>query len=363
MPDPTIWGQLTGYTGAGKELYHELKGVLCLPGPEFVGAAAVGYTVPGLDLLAWAWECCDGICPDSEEDCYVEEDCFTGGISKRLAFRLVDFHTCFTARGKKGLLEWNGSDWYGEVEMRGGTLGITFSCEAGADSDPAKFKLTFGRVPATPDSGCAGGSVSAGYTCADPLIVAFDQIAMPICCDCPESPASPYTEETARVTIIVTGNCRNTVLGTLISYTPGGKELYGYPEPCDYRQPAETQDCGDMLCGIMAEVDTTGDCDCFNGVYPVNYLIGPNQWVNEAPGWSCLGGVASLAVVCTDLGNDNLRITVNVVCGVTAGGTGFADIPAGDLEDLEVIENVSIDNSADPSECCSGSVPFRIYRP
>ncbi len=357
MPEPTVRARHVGYKADGMPLVRRLPNVQCLPGPEFLGARHIGYT-PAVPLLAWAWECCDAVCPDSEEECYVQEECFTSGItpgiSRRLVAYLTDVVTCHTARNKKVVLEYDEVNewWYGEVMLRGGTLEITFNCGVGDDDDPGKFSLIL--------SGCHSDNYLAGYVCADPLRVDFNNIEMPTCCDCP-TVGFPSTDTVPTVNIHILGNCRKTVFARHVGYTAAGMPIVARERPCDWAVTDETEACLDMTCPIEAEIDTTGDCDCMDGIYPMDYASG--QWINEQGFAGCLGATGSIAAECTDIGGGMLRMTVTITCGVTSGGSGFLDFPAEDLEDLDITVDVTVDNSTDPSECCAGVVPVRLYRP
>ena len=371
MPDPTVRARPFTYTAAGMPIMRRVYSVACLDAvPEFLGARHITYTDPaGLPIKAWAWECCDAFCTDEEEaneTCRVRTDCQTGGLPRRLMAYLTDVHSCFSARNKRTILEYQDSDpmdplyetWYGEVELRGGTLEIIFNCESGPS-----YNLNIGGCQAD----ASVGAVTVG--CTDPLLVTFGPIQLDDCCDChKEGTPNPLardsdTDETAEINIVVVGDCRKTAFARAVTYLADGTPVVAIDKPCAWNAPDETQECGDMVCGILAGIDNVSGCECLemtDGTIWLNYRVG--QWVDESGGWGCPGGVQTVTVTCTDLENGQLRIGVTIVCGVTAGGFGFTDIDPADLEDLDANVTVGIDNSSDPSECCSGTVTVRVYR-
>ena len=371
MPDPTNLARHVGYTSAGIPIVRRLNSAQCLDAlPEFTGARHVGYTTSADPIAAWAWECCDVFCTDAEESggtCHVETGCYTGGavpgIARRVKVFLTDVDTCATARGKWAVLEYDGGlgYWVGSVELRGGTLNLIFQCNAGANDSPTKFDLL--------GSGCQTFALTAGYQCADPLAIDFGQALLDDCCDCQlEGTANPLartadTDVSAEVNFYLVGNCRKTVFARHVGYDDSGTPTVARANPCVWAEGEDTEACADMVCGVYFDITDVAGCACLE-VTEDSLFYRTTQWVNDGAAWSCPGGVTTISVSCAAAPTPGqLRITADITCGVTAGGSGFADIDAADLEDLDVTIGVGIDNSSDPSECCSGSVNVRVYRP
>lgn len=365
MADPTVRAEHAAYTTGGDPIVRRIFDVQCLSSlPEFIGSQHVGFTAGGLPIGAWAWECCDAFCTDAEElagTCRVRTDCQPGGIPRRLMAYLTEVNTCFTARNKRTILEYvddpgNPLDgtWYGEVELRGGTLEIVFTCIAGPT-----YTLSLG--------GCQAASPGATtISCTDPLNVSFNNIFLDDCCDChQEGTPNPLarlsdTDEAAEINITVVGDCRKTIFAEHVGYLDDGTPVVAYANPCAWAAPDHTATCNDMKCGLLYDITPVSGCACMEmSQGNLDYRLG--EWVDDGGDWGCSGGVKTVTVTCTDNGDGTLRIGVTIVCGVTAGGFGFTNIQAEDLEDIDVTISVGI--STTDSECCSGTVDVRIYRP
>lgn len=370
MPDPTVFAEHVGYTAAGVPVVRRLYSVQCLDGlPTYLNAEQVAFTDLGVPRSAWAWECCDAFCTDAEElagTCRVRTDCQPTGIPRRLMAYLTDVTTCFTARNKRTVLEYDAINgwWYGEIAMRGGTLEITFSCGPGPT-----FTISLGGCQANPTPG------SQTTVCTDPLRVDFNNIILDDCCDCQlEGSPNPLsnnsnTDVPAEVNLTVVGDCRKTVFAEHVGYLDDGTPVVAIPVPCPWADADETQVCDDMRCGLYYSITNVSGCACME--VAEDYLVyrdsAGGKWIDDSGSWGCSGGVKTVEATCSPTPGQPgmLRITVTIVCGASAGGSGFTDIPAEDLEDLDVTVRVNLTNSSDPpdGECCTGSVDVRLLRP
>lgn len=370
MPDPTVRARHVGYTAAGVPVARRMYNTRCLDDPpEFPGVRQVGYTASGLPVKAWAWECCDAFCTDAEEaadQCRVRTDCVPTGIPRRLMAYMTEVQNCPNARNKKTVLEYQDGDplsplyqtWYGEIEMRGGTAQLVFTCAAGPS-----FSLNIG--------GCQSSAGPAAVTvgCTDPLSVDFNQFLLDDCCDCQlESTGNPLarnadTDIPAEVNVTVVGGCRKTVFARHVGYLPGGTPVVAREVPCPWQTRDETESCNDMRCGLYYSITPVSGCECMEMAEDyLNYR--GTQWIDDGGGWGCPGGVRTVAVSCEDLESGQLRLTVNIVCGVTASGSGFVDIDPADLQDLDVDVLVGLgDPDPESGECCTGTVLVRLWRP
>lgn len=115
--------------------------------------------------------CCDAYCADGT-DCFVEKACYpTGpGISDTVLVYFEQVNCLYP--GPVALYYDSGSGtWTNTFVLSGGTVTLTFSCNAGLpDTDSAKFRLAW-------DVTCGydhfSAYIDAGYNCAAPLRIHF----------------------------------------------------------------------------------------------------------------------------------------------------------------------------------------------
>lgn len=346
----------TSVSGAPRltPLVRELRSLTCLTQtPEFVGGRHIDWgTATGLPVAAVAWYCCSfSTCTDAEVeagDCYKLPVCWPlgagPGITKRLALYAIDSSDCWSAQGKRIILEFNGTDWVGSMDLRGGTLDFTFSCNPAMPPDsPAKFTLAW--------TGCDTGSVVAGNYCVEPLLVQFPSIGLPFgnCCDCRTSGAPPTTNAPVQVDFVVAGNCHKTTWARHVGYQSDGTPIVASELACDW-DPHVCYQCVNMRCPLVA---TISGCVTWNGTYDVNYAS--DKWI--------ISGIPAInTITCTDLGScGNVRLTLSIQCGF-GGGQASVDIPAEDLEDLDVTINITLTNPDGNPTCCSGTIQVNLMR-
>lgn len=417
--DDVVRARHFDYTPGGVPVFRRLPNARCADGSPggFIAARQVDYTPEGYPILAFAFECCDKICPDDTtglfcyegQSCYVEPDCWPvgegPGILRVIDIFLTDVNNCATARNKETSLCYDNAEgaWLGSVSLRGGTLDLRLECQAGAPNSPNKFRLSW--------TGCDTGFLGAGADCLDPLVINFGQANFPGCCDCPIT-GSPSTDVVPEINFFAATNCKKVLYGRHVNYvwlpcagecryqwlggswvpithtctpdncldcpplpddlSPGSTEGQTRAQPCRTRVypviAREKPDCmwkqGDpagcyMECGVVATVTAEGPCACMSGTYDMSYAN--NEWFNFG-GWPCSGGVSGTMTMTCTAHNPNepegpaqgfVRLCLNITCGATNTGTACLDIPEEDLEDLDVTFDVSM---ADPTVCtCAGS--------
>jgi hypothetical protein len=373
-----------GYTAGGTPLVRRLPNLACAP-PEPDQPLAlrhVGY-FGGIPLAAYAWECCDALCTDAEEeagDCYKQTDCWPygpgPGITKRVAAYFFDVADCWSARRQNCVphfLEYDPGDgkWHGSIGLRGGTLDLTFEC-----LDAGTLRLTW--------SGCgdAGGHVDVVPSCNDPLAAAF-QISYPqSCCDCwqtadPDRALHGGTDTPPEVTVWVVANCRRVRFARHVGYTADRVPIVARENPCAWNQD-DCYQCANMQCPLVAEISAVdGACACMEGVYFLTH--GDGHWVGSPrlpiPPGMCIAGTL-FQLNCTDLGTavppdldptwcrscGYVRLSLAIVCGVDNVFTfGDVVIPACDLENLDVTFDGSGTFVTDDT-CCAGRITVRVMR-
>lgn len=340
------------YRPDGTPVYALMPSIACLDSfPEFPYAQHIHYTLGALPLYATPYQCCDAVCPDDptgqpcydgHADCKVKLDCYPGGITRRIDIYLTNVDTCHSAAGKRATLCYDDGlgYWTGAVGLRGGSLNLTFRCNPGDPGDPGKFSL---------DGYCGSPgievfSLSAGYSCSNPLVIAFGQVQLPICCDCPISapPGPPITDAAAEVAFYAVANCHNYVWAQHVDYKSDGTPIFSTDKPCVW-DPGPAATCF-MKCGVIATITDistgTHDCTCMDGTYDLDYTTGA-EW-DYAGGFSCPGGSpGEIHMSCVYIGLvdgvPTIRLCLFVLCGVDGfGGSACVDIPAEDLEDLDV---------------------------
>lgn len=381
-----------GYADSGKLLMRRLLDVDCadlLPSsPEFQAGRYIGLTPSLKKLFAYCWECCDAVCPDDTtlDSCYNGQSCYVHdvlwpvgdgpGILRKIAFYVSDASTCWSARGKRGYLCYNAvtDKWEGDFTIRGGTVSLEFSVNAGPVDDPSKFTLAYSTT-ANAYGETDSGSIDQGADCIDPLLIAFVQFQVPISCECwdvqtpssPPNPERPITDTTSQIQVSIATNCHKLVIARHIGYTSDGKLLMARTLPCTWDQTDEDDlHCGSMTCGIKAIVSSV-DCPCYDDTYNLDYLTG--SWQSVTQFINCGAGPGgTISVTCTDLADDGtgvpkVRLSLSFDCGADHSGSATKDIPAADLEDLDETLAVSvIDAGGGDPDCCAGTVSVRLMR-
>lgn len=343
-----------GYDWAGRPIVRILPDVACADNiPEFLGTRHFSYGLSGLPFEAYAWECCDAICSQAEID---SNDCYKlpllwplgpgPGITKRVVVYLSDVNSCFSSIGKKAVLTYSVVDdkWHGSVSLRGCTLTLTFSVNPGLPGDPGKFTLEYdGGTPSDQ------GSLSVGYFCSDPLTINFGQATLPLCCTCPAS-GTGTTDTPAEVAFYAVANCRHPRFGRH-SYYDNGIPVVVKSRNCLWDQVDPTG-CGIITCPLSAAITDVSGCACLEGTYTLDYLAGAWEY---ASGYPCTGSPGQMTVSCTDAGVDSqgrklVQLSVDIVCGAAAGGSGSKIILASEMEDLDETVQVTITR---PSSSCT----------
>lgn len=343
-------GRHISYTVLSDPITRELPSVVCLDSiPEFLEGRHVSYDWSGTPITVWDWACCDVFCTPEEiegDDCYKLPECYTlgpgPGIAKRIGLYGYDAQNCWSARDIFEVLTYSITDdkWHGTVVLRNGSVDVTFECVDGLpNNDAGKFKLTLSGdcLPTNPTI------VTAGYSCSDPLLVAFTQIVVGDCCQCPGIPSDPFTDEPAEISIYVSTNCRAPRTGRHAWYKIEGNTVTPvtlHSKVCDWNQ-IDNYTCGNMKCPLNATIENVTDCACMEGSYNLNYIT--NQWIWNGNFTGCTSSPAGeITVLCEDNGDGTVTLTVTVVCGADNVGTSEITIPAEDLEDLDEIVTISM---------------------
>lgn len=346
------------YDYAGRPVVRVLDDVTCADSlPDFLGLRHVGYTAGGYPVEAYAWVCCDAFCTPAElnsADCYKQPLLWPlgpgPGITKRVAVYVFDVSSCLSAVGARAVLTYDAGDgkWHGSVSFRGGTLNLVFEVTAAPTGDPAKFTLTYSGCGSSPN--WDSGTLTAGYSCSDPLYINFGQANFPFCCTCPGS-GSTTTDTPAALNFYVAANCRAPRLGRHVHYGRDGSPQVVVPRSCPW-DLTDPVGCAVMTCPVVFSVTNVSDCACLAGDWPASYTGG--AWEALAVG-GCVG-TASIDMTCSDAGEDAqhrslVTLAVNVVCGAATTGSGSVTLLAADLDDLD--ETVTIDLVTPTAPTCT----------
>lgn len=375
MAEGIFLGQLIDFTAAGIPIVADLGMPFCLDGGldiEIPGVQQIAFTADAIPITATAPHCCDSVDPCPR----VETDLVDGGIEITIRAHAIENQNCVQARNQVVELTYCGPSsggsgdcaydacgaspntececpsengkWSGDLELRGGTLHIEVCFSRETEFDPLIARLSL--------SGCGSACQDVEVECENPIIVHFDLISIPECCDCDED----QTTETGAIDLTVYGNCHPVILVQHIDFAADGTPIMG----------ADNCEGGDVNqglclphCGLVLAVTGAGDCACMDGEVDFPYVgtvEGASVWGEPTATGTC--GPALYEMTCEpnlDEGgtpDGTVTLTLSVTCGATGTGGDSLVVDAEDLEDLDVTFEVTMTDPATGS--CTGDCNY-----
>lgn len=393
-----ILARHVGFSADGIPLVAEYVSPVCfgVPAPPIFGLRHFRFTTAGIPVLAYAMRYCTiyDDCPKVDPSPWFPE-----GIQQTLRGYTYEHLNCRTARDKTfdliycnefgytgtgtGTCDWEACEdwdipgtgtcpiscniegqgkWIGSITLRGGTLDLELCMIDPGDPFALPFPIlpTFQLKFRGCDHGCVTAGDAAGIDCIDPLVMRFEQVSLPRCCDCHPD----FTTEPAEISFRIVGNCYPITVGRHIDFTSSGIPIISVENiGGDIAQACCSPECG-LVATITDNTDGTGDnCTILEGTYDLIFgdgVAGAGVWSTAISGPGILtvgcGPIYGATGTGSGTGDNELSgyayLSVNIQCGVTASGSGSAIILCSEMENLD--ETIEVEITGAATTPCTG---------